>query len=158
MRSAVQSCVPLQESTAKRCAFLCGIDSPAKRDWRSVQAHVSLLTNGPERHTNNERSECLSMHEVKKQCSPPSFLGYHATGHNGLEGALRATETSCAPLLENQALTKVSWVLFSCPWTPKIFFEGKKDKISTSSHSTDTPTLNKKHRKGCIHITFSTTF
>ena len=36
------------------------------------------------------------------------FLGYHATGHEGLEGALRATETSCVPLLENQALTKIS--------------------------------------------------
>ena len=30
----------------------------------------------------------------------------------GLEGAHRATETSWVPLLENQALTKVSWVLF----------------------------------------------
>ena len=37
-----------------------------------------------------------------------SFLGYHANGHEGLEGALRATETSCVPLLENQALTKFS--------------------------------------------------
>ena len=26
-------------------------------------------------------------------------------------------------------------------------FEGRKDKISTSSHSTDTPTLNKKPQK-----------
>ena len=32
----------------------------------------------------------------------------NATGNKGLEGALRATETSCVPLLENQALTKVS--------------------------------------------------
>jgi len=37
-----------------------------------------------------------------------SFLGYHANGRTGLEGALRATETSCVPLLENQALTKFS--------------------------------------------------
>ena len=37
-----------------------------------------------------------------------SFLGYHATGHEGLEGAHRGTETSCVPLLENQALTEVS--------------------------------------------------
>ena len=44
-----------------------------------------------------------------------SFLGYHANGHEGLEGAHRATETSCVPLLENQALTKFSWVLF-CLW------------------------------------------
>ena len=35
-----------------------------------------------------------------------SFLGYHATGHEGLEGAHRATEASRAPLLsENQRLT-----------------------------------------------------
>ena len=36
------------------------------------------------------------------------FLGYHATGQKGLEGAHRATEISCVPLLENQALTKIS--------------------------------------------------
>ena len=35
-----------------------------------------------------------------------SFLGYHATGQNGLEGALRATETSCVPLQEAPAYTK----------------------------------------------------
>ena len=34
---------------------------------------------------------------------PYSFLGYHATGQNGLEGALRATETSCVPLQESTA-------------------------------------------------------
>ena len=37
-----------------------------------------------------------------------SFLGYNANGQRGLEGAHRATETSCIPLLENQALTKLS--------------------------------------------------
>ena len=40
-----------------------------------------------------------------------SFLGYHATGQKGLEGAVgsaAATETSCVPLLENQALTILS--------------------------------------------------
>ena len=37
---------------------------------------------------------------------PYSFLGYHATGQNGLEGALRATETSCVPLQEAPAYTK----------------------------------------------------
>ena len=43
--------------------------------------------------------------------SPPCFLGYNAIGHKGLEGAAgpaAATETSCVPLLENQALTKFS--------------------------------------------------
>ena len=68
---------------------------------------------GLERHTNNERSECLAMHKFKKQCSPHSFLGYHANGHEGLEGALRATETSCVPLLlGNQRLTDHSASLF----------------------------------------------
>ena len=52
---------------------------------------------------------------MKTAQSPKNFLGYHATGQKGLEGALRATETSCVPLLENQALTKVSRVLF-CLW------------------------------------------
>ena len=32
---------------------------------------------------------------------------------------MRSAVQSCVPLLENQALTKVSWVLFSCPWTPR---------------------------------------
>ena len=32
-----------------------------------------------------------------------SFLGYHANGHEGLEGAHRATETSCVPLQESTA-------------------------------------------------------
>ena len=40
--------------------------------------------------------------------SPPGFLGYNANGHEGLEGAHRATEASCVPLLENQALTILS--------------------------------------------------
>ena len=40
--------------------------------------------------------------------SPPGFLGYHANGQRGLEGAHRATETSCVPLLENQAVTGIN--------------------------------------------------
>ena len=44
-----------------------------------------------------------------------SFLGYHANGHEGLEGAHQATETSCIPLLlENQALTILSQLLVTC--------------------------------------------
>ena len=50
----------------------------------------------------------MATHNEISQRAAPSFLGYHATGNKGLEGALRATETSCVPLLENQALTKVS--------------------------------------------------
>ena len=61
------------------------------------------------------------------QRAASSFLGYHATGNKGLEGALRATEISCVPLLENQALTMVSWVLFwlwgthFCPCFGRLF-------------------------------------
>ena len=45
---------------------------------------------------------------MKTAQSPENFLGYNATGQRGLEGAHRATETSCVPLLEIQALTKFS--------------------------------------------------
>ena len=45
---------------------------------------------------------------MKTAQRPENFLGYNATGHKGLEGAHRATETSCVPLLENQALTILS--------------------------------------------------
>ena len=53
---------------------------------------------------------------MDRQGAATSFLGYHATGNKGLEGALRATETSCVPPLENQVLTKISQVLFSLTW------------------------------------------
>jgi len=55
----------------------------------------------------------MAIRQKSHRDSHKSFLGYNATGQKGLEGALRATETPCVPLLENQALTKVSWVLFS---------------------------------------------
>ena len=56
-----------------------------------------------------------------------SFLGYHANGHEGLEGAHRATETSCVPLQESTAHRCVFFVydgrvlaymdsLCSLPW------------------------------------------
>ena len=48
---------------------------------------------------------------MKTAQRPENFLGYNATGHKGLEGAAgsaAATETFCVPLLENQALTKLS--------------------------------------------------
>ena len=48
---------------------------------------------------------------MKTAQRPENILGYHATGQKGLEGAVgsaAATETSCVPLLENQALTKLS--------------------------------------------------
>ena len=63
---------------------------------------------GLEQQTEDERSEWMSIYYRKGSHRTPDFLGYNATGQKGLEGALRATETSCVPLLENQALTMVS--------------------------------------------------
>ena len=51
------------------------------------------------------------IHKKPHRDSLNCFLGYHANGQKGLEGAVgsaAATETSCVPLLENQALTKLS--------------------------------------------------
>ena len=58
----------------------------------------------------SERSErWLDGLTLKLHRDPPqSFLGYNANGQKGLEGAHRATETSCVPLQENQALTILS--------------------------------------------------
>ena len=44
----------------------------------------------------------------KSHRDPPNrFLGYNANGQIGLEGAHRATETSCVPLLENPEFSQV---------------------------------------------------
>ena len=59
-----------------------------------------------------QRSGLMTLIQKSHRDSPNSFLGYNANGQRGLEGAHRATETPCVPLLENQALTKVSRVLF----------------------------------------------
>ena len=40
---------------------------------------------------------------MKAAQRPENFLGYNAIGHKGLEGAHRATETSCVPLQESTA-------------------------------------------------------
>ena len=60
--------------------------------------------------TGSKATDGLMTPETKNLTGIPqnSFLGYNANGRTGLEGALRATETSCVPLLENQALTKFS--------------------------------------------------
>ena len=55
-----------------------------------------------------QRPGLMTLTEKSHRDSLTGFLGYNATGQKGLEGALRATETSCVPLLENQALTKFS--------------------------------------------------
>ena len=112
MRSAVQSCVPLQESTANRCVFFVYGLQPCPQGLDiGVSGAESLLSKRQKwRWTDRERSDRglkrprLKSHRDFFQ----SFLGYNATGHKGLEGAFRATETSCVPLLENQALTKIS--------------------------------------------------
>ena len=121
MRSAVQSCVPLQESTANRCVFFVYIPNRPRPEgaghWRFWRRKLAFK--GSEMTMDRQGAKRLVdwwlLTTKISQRAAPSFLGYHATGHNGLEGALRATETSCVPLLENQALTKFSWVLF-CLW------------------------------------------
>ena len=65
-------------------------------------------------------------HNEISQRSAPGFLGYHATGHKGLEGALRATETSCVPLLHWKSTTYkeiCEWFFLSVntAWTPNLF-------------------------------------
>ena len=114
MRSAVQSCVPLQESTAKCCVFFVytsaglprrgldiGIDGAEKLAFKATE--MTMYSQGARRPV-----ACPVPNPEKSQGFLTGFLGYNATGHEGLEGALRATETSCVPLLENQALTMVS--------------------------------------------------
>ena len=55
-----------------------------------------------------------------------SFLGYHANGHEGLEGAHRATETSCVPLLENPEFGLVfsdfNWLVALTASFPSFFY------------------------------------
>ena len=123
MRSAVQSCVPLQESTAKCCVFFRSYTRQAtpRRGWTlaflSLKACFQSDRNGDGQPGSAATGGLMSLTLKHHRVLFKSFLGYHATGHNGLEGALRATETSCVPLLENQALTKFSWVLFSLQGT-----------------------------------------
>ena len=62
---------------------------------QTLQNHPGAQRPVARRRPNTETSQGLST----------GFPGYHATGHEGLEGALWATETSRVPLLE-KALTK----------------------------------------------------
>jgi len=78
-----------------------GIDGAEKLAFKT--AEMTMGRQGAQRPV-----ACSVPNPEKSQDSSPGFLGYHATGQKGLEGALWATETSCVPLLENQALTKVS--------------------------------------------------
>ena len=121
MRSAVQSCVPLQESTAKRCAFFVYCHQAfARRGWTlSFLALKACFQSGRNDNGHKWAQRTKAWWRLwwkSHRNSNKSFLGYNATGQKGLEGAVGpavATETSCVPPLENQALTKVSWVLFS---------------------------------------------
>ena len=55
-----------------------------------------------------QRPEPDVAHTETSQGSPQKLSWVPCDRTEGLEGALRATETSCVPLLENQALTKIS--------------------------------------------------
>ena len=48
-----------------------------------------------------QRPGLMTFTQKSHRDSPNSFLGYNANGQRGLEGAHRATETSCIPPLEN---------------------------------------------------------
>ena len=105
----------LRPATRKHSRPLCFFvyrqqASPKGLDIDIYGAESLLSKRQKWRWTARERSDwslmslTLKHHRVPLKC----FLGYHANGHKGLEGAHRATETSCVPLLENQALTKFS--------------------------------------------------
>ena len=48
-----------------------------------------------------QRPGLMTLIQKSHRDTPNSFLGYNANGQRGLEGAHRATETSCIPPLEN---------------------------------------------------------
>ena len=115
MRSPVQSWVPLQESTAKCCVFFVyshpafpkGLDIGVFWRWKLAFQAADMAMAGSER---SERR--LDGHSGKQHC----VQGLSWVPCERTEWIRRsrpaATETSCVPLLRNQALTKVSWVLF----------------------------------------------
>ena len=74
----------------------------------------------------SERSERrLDAHRKITQGYLENFLGYHATGQKGLEGALRATETSCVPLLEKstyETFVSAFFILGNTEGTQTILF------------------------------------
>lgn len=50
-----------------------------------------------------QRPGLMTFTQKSHRDTPNSFLGYNANGQRGLEGAHRATETSCVPLQESTA-------------------------------------------------------
>ena len=124
MRSAVQSCVPLQESTAKRCAFFVYIDILAKRSgcwfrdmWACSQMDLKQLTG-------NERSEWMSICYRKENQCILRFLGYHTTGQKGLEGAARGDWNILRPATWKSSTYETFVSAFLMPvntaWTPNL--------------------------------------
>ena len=105
MRSAVQSCVPLQESTAKRCAFFVYIPAGHPKGagpWRNWTRELALV--GRKRQgTYRARSDRWPAGSATQNSTrfPHQLSWVQCDRTKGLEGALRATETSCVPLLEN---------------------------------------------------------
>ena len=73
-----------------------GIDGAEKLAFKA--AGMAMDRQGAQRP-----GACPVPNPEKSQGFLTSFLGYNATGHEGLEGALRATETSCVPLQESTA-------------------------------------------------------
>ena len=94
MRSPVQSWVPLQESTAHRCAFLyIGIKPSMKACFQSG------------RNDNGQKwaKRTKAWWQLKWKPNRDSlngFLGYHATGQKGLEGADRRLKHPASRYLE----------------------------------------------------------
>ena len=125
MRSAVQSCVPLQESTAKRCAFFVYIDILAERSgcwfrdmWACSQMDLKQMTE-------NERSEWMSICYRKGNQCILRFLGYNATGQKGLEGAARGDWNILRPATWKSSTYESFVSAFLMPvntaWTPNLF-------------------------------------
>ena len=86
MRSAVQSCVPLQESTAICCAFLYILTSSRSGlDVGSGTCELAHKWTWSNWQKTNEVSGCQYVYRKENQCIL-RFLGYNATGQKGLEG------------------------------------------------------------------------
>ena len=124
MRSPVQSWVPLQESTAETLGFFRLYTSSLSRRERT-SAWMTLKACFPS-----------GRHGDGRQWAKRTRLDGHSGKQHSVQGLSwvpcertewirrsrpAATETSWVPPLENQALTKFSWVLFWFPWTPNLF-------------------------------------
>ena len=99
MRSPVQSWVPLQESTAECCVFFVyrhqafpkGLDIGVFWRWKLAFKATEMAMAG------SERSERGLMAIAANSIASKDFLGYHANGQNGLEGAARGAWNILGP-------------------------------------------------------------